>query len=237
MYEISLTVVITAYNEESNVTECLTLMQDFLKKNVRKFEIIFVNDGSTDNTLGEARKLESTQVRIIDQEVNSGTGAGVKEALKIAQHDFYCWFPCDLEIMPGELAHALEELADNDIVITHFTNGNTVRTIFRHWLSVLFVKILNLSFMNSIRYFNGVSVIRRTILKPEEVKANGFFFHAELLLKTLEATSKYTQVPIRLTPRKRELPKAIRLTVLLDVLVCYFRILWEVKLRNENSHY
>jgi glycosyltransferase involved in cell wall biosynthesis len=237
MYDTSLSVVITAYNEESNVSECLSLMQDFLKKNLRDFEIIFVNDGSTDNTGLEARKFESPQIIIIDQKVNSGTGAGIKEALKVARHEFYCWFPCDLEIMPTELAKPLGALAHNDIVITHFTNGNTVRTHFRHWLSIIFVRILNLSFMNRIKYFNGLSVIRRELLRPQDVKANGFFFHAELLLRTLQATSRYTQVPIKLTPRKRELPKAIRLKVLLDVIVCYFRILWEVKIRNEHSHH
>ncbi len=237
MHNTSLSVVITAYNEESNVAECLNLMHDFLKQNVRDFEILFVNDGSTDNTGNEARKLGLSHLHIIDQKVNRGTGAGVKEALKIARCEFYCWFPCDLEIMPHELRHPLEALADNDIVITHFTNGDSVRTKFRHCLSIIFVKILNLSFLNSIRYFNGVSLMRVNLLKPEKVKANGFFFHAELLLKTLQSTHKYVQVPIKLTPRKRELPKAIRLTVLLDVIACYFRILWEVKLRNENSHY
>lgn len=237
MYDRSLSVVITAYNEESNVAECLNLMQDFLKKNLRDFEIIFVNDGSTDNTGLEARKLESPQIKIIDQELNSGTGAGIKEALEIAQHEFYCWFPCDLEIMPTELTKPLEELAHNDIVITYFTNGDKVRTYSRHWLSIIFIKILNLSFMNRIKYFNGLSLMRRELLRPQDVKANGFFFHAELLLKTLQTTSKYTQVPIKLTPRKRERPKAIKLKVLLDVVVCYFRILWEVKIRNENSHH
>lgn len=237
MFDTSLSVVITAYNEEGNVAESLSLMQDFLKKNVRDFEIIFVNDGSTDNTGLEAKKFESPQIKIIDQTVNAGTGAGIKEALKVARHEFYCWFPCDLEIMPTELAKPLEVLAHNDIVITYFSNGNMVRTNFRHWLSVIFVRILNLSFMNRIKYFNGLSLMRRELLRPQDVKANGFFFHAELLLKTLQSTNRYTQVPIKLTPRKRELPKAIKLKVLLDVVVCYLRILWEVKIRNENSHH
>lgn len=170
MYDRSLSVVITAYNEESNVAECLNLMQDFLKKNLRDFEIIFVNDGSTDNTGLEARKLESPQIKIIDQELNSGTGAGIKEALEIAQHEFYCWFPCDLEIMPTELTKPLEELAHNDIVITYFTNGDKVRTYSRHWLSIIFIKILNLSFMNRIKYFNGLSLMRRELLRPQDVK-------------------------------------------------------------------
>ncbi len=226
---ISISVVVTALNEKQNIIECLSLLHKTLSQNASVFEIIFVDDGSTDGTFEEASRLNYPELRMIRIPQNKGTGFAVKEALKVARYEWYCWLPSDLEIHPSELAGPLTRCETNDIVITYFENGREVRTLLRQILSQTFLAIVNFTFSRKLKYVNGVSLIRRRLIEPEKISSNGFFFHAELLLRTLVKTDRFAEVAIGLSKRKSGKQKALKLNVLIDVMICYTRIVWQTR--------
>lgn len=233
-----LTVVVTAFNEENNVENCIKLLSEFLKNNVANYEIIFVNDGSTDGT---QEKLAAASgvccLKVINLEKNHGTGGAIKKALLVANGDWYCWFPSDLEILPDELSLPISHCQDCDLVITHFTNGYLVREKNRTLLSLAFVFFMNTFFGKNLKYYNGISLIRTSLIKGLELKSNRFFFHAELLLRVLSKTKNFVEVPIKLTPRYSGKSKAVKPKVFVDVITCSLRCFWELRIKNENPYY
>lgn len=235
--DVYLSVVVTALNEENNVENCVRELSRFLDHQISRYEIIFVNDGSTDRT-GERLDLlrETKNLKIIHLNKNIGTGGAIKSALNVIEGDWYCWLPSDLEILPVELLKPLALCEFSDVVVTSISNGALVRSEFRQFLSRFFVLLLNKSFGTRLCYFNGVSLVKTSLMKDLSFHSNRFFFHAELLLKVMQKTKKISEVPIVLTPRKADHSKAIKFKVLFDVAICYLVNVWQLRIKNENPH-
>lgn len=230
-FNLSLTVIVTAYNEENNVLSCIEQLENFLDNYVDSYQIILVDDGSTDATLKTVSEKTFKNYSLVKMYKNQGVGACIKAALPLVQTEWFCWFPSDLEFLPIELLKPVAKCAGLDIVVTHALNSEVVRSSFRYYLSKVFNEILNLSFSRNLKYYNGITFYRKDITSGLSVTSNRFFFHAELLLKSLNKTSSYTEVPIVITPRKSGKSGAIRFKVLKDVIVCYCKSLWELKLK------
>lgn len=238
-FEFSLTVIVTALNEEKNIARCLELLNTYLDKNFTHFSIILVDDGSADNTLTIARnfkKLNMLQnLKILTMIHNQGVGASVKKALEEVDTDWLCWFPSDLEFLPEELSKLLTHCESNDVIVSYASNGNEIRSQFRYHLSKLFNRIINFSFSMNLKYFNGITLYKKKYIKDLEIHSNRFFFHTELLIKCLRKTNLYIEIPIRLTARHEGKSNAIKLLVLRDVIACYIKNIWEIRfLKNEH---
>ena len=99
---ISLSVFMPFYNEEGNVEKVILEAESFLKKNdkISKFEIIIVNDGSTDSTKQVAQELVNKyqNVRLITHEKNMGYGAALISGIRNSIHDYVFFMDGDLQL-------------------------------------------------------------------------------------------------------------------------------------------
>ena len=81
---MKLSIIIPVYNEEHTIKKILEEVCDFKKEN-SLYEIIIVNDGSTDQTLNVLEKNKTLYDHLITYEKNGGKGFAVKEGLKFAK--------------------------------------------------------------------------------------------------------------------------------------------------------
>lgn len=85
MKNLPISIVIPAYNEEDAILDTINEVVCVLKSDeINTFEIIVVNDGSTDNTSG---LLKQTSVKVIDHPHNIGYGRSLKDGIKAAMYD------------------------------------------------------------------------------------------------------------------------------------------------------
>jgi len=111
---VFLSIIIPAHNEENRLPKALEQVLGFLKKQSFSFEVIVVENGSTDDTLAIARKYaeEHAQVRVLQSE--RGKGAAVRRGMLEAQGEYR--FMCDadfsmpVEEMPKFIPPAFEDL-------------------------------------------------------------------------------------------------------------------------------
>ncbi|MDD4250935.1 MAG: glycosyltransferase family 2 protein [Candidatus ainarchaeum sp.] len=108
----SISIVIPVLNEEKNIAPLYQEVSSVLKKLKLDFEVIFVNDGSTDSTLEEMLKLhkKDSKVKIIDFRKNFGQSAAMRAGFDLASKDLVCYIDGDMQVKFSELPIFLKEI-------------------------------------------------------------------------------------------------------------------------------
>jgi len=117
----SISVIIPCYNEEKNAYRNIVYIRNFLEKNFPDYEIIAIDDGSTDNTRGELTRLSKNpdaSIKIISKPSNEGKGAAVTKGVLASQKEIIMFLDADLAIPIEELPKFVTEInRGNDVVI------------------------------------------------------------------------------------------------------------------------
>ena len=111
-----LSVVVPLYNEEGNVIPLHTKIKDSLDAVGRSYEIIFINDGSKDNTMAEAKTCHP--VRIIDFRKNYGQTAAFDAGFKAARGDVVITMDGDLQNDPADIPNLLAKIDEGYDVVS-----------------------------------------------------------------------------------------------------------------------
>src|SRR3989338_86633 len=115
-----LSVVIPAYNEEKRIPETLLLIDEYLKQKGFQYEIVVVDDGSKDNTIGVIDNFlnHNKKIRLFRNERNRGKGYSVKRGVLEAKGEYILFSDADLATPIEELEKLLRWINDGyDVVI------------------------------------------------------------------------------------------------------------------------
>lgn len=115
--KIDLSVVIPCYNSEKTIEECINSVVLECEENNLNYEIIVVNDGSTDNSLNILQELQQKNKRIIVfTQKNSGPSVARNLGLENAKGEFIALNDSDDKWLKGKLKNQLEFLKNNPTV-------------------------------------------------------------------------------------------------------------------------
>lgn len=115
----NISVVIPLFNKESSIKKTITSVLD---QSYPYFELIVVNDGSTDNSLQEASNFTDPRIRIISQ-TNKGECAARNRGIYDAKYDLIAFLDADDEWLPGfleKIVHLRERFPDCKVYATAF---------------------------------------------------------------------------------------------------------------------
>jgi glycosyltransferase involved in cell wall biosynthesis len=114
----SLSVVMPAHNEEHSVEAAVDEVRASLRGRGAPYEIVLVNDGSTDGTGETARRLARSDaaLRVVEQHPCRGYGGALKAGFAAAAHEAIVVYPADGQYVFAEVARLLDGLARADIV-------------------------------------------------------------------------------------------------------------------------
>jgi dolichol-phosphate mannosyltransferase len=156
-----ISIIIPAYNEEKNISFLLSELNHLIIANNYEFEIIFVDDGSSDNTLNEIKvKAEIYScVFFIELSKNFGKDYALMAGITMAKGDAIISMDADLQHPPELIPQLLALWEDgNDIVYTYRNEANPDSKFFQRFSSRLFYKVIN-SF-SEIKLEDGTSDFR-----------------------------------------------------------------------------
>lgn len=116
MHKPDISIVVPAYNEEENVRELHERILKALKKTKYSFEIIFINDGSTDGTMENLKKLRP--VKILVFRINRGQTAALDAGIKNARGNVIVTMDSDLQNDPEDIEALVKKLDEGFDVIS-----------------------------------------------------------------------------------------------------------------------
>jgi len=209
---MDLSVIIPMFNEAENAERTIQRVDEALAQSGGSYEIIPVNDGSTDGTLNILRGVaeRNKKVKVASYPKNMGRGRALRTGFKESSGELVVSTDADLSYAPRyilELVNVIRNDPDLDFVLgsPYIPGGGTQNVpLHRLWISKLGNKILQYAFPTRIYYSTGVfRGYRRKVLDSMELESDDKEIHLEILSKAIALGFQFKEVPAILTGREK----------------------------------
>ncbi|MBU0580438.1 MAG: glycosyltransferase family 2 protein, partial [Candidatus Margulisbacteria bacterium] len=179
----SLTIAMSAYNEEDNIETAVRNAFYVLPQITKKYEVLVVNDGSTDKTLDILNRLkkEFRNIRVISHKKNFGIGISNHTCYLNSSSDYIFWNASDNQIPMEELFKLVPYAREYDIVVGHRIARKD--PLIRRINSRIYNLVLRLFFDITVDDIDSVKLFNRKIFKNITLKSKSAFIETEILIK------------------------------------------------------
>ncbi len=203
----SVSLVVPVHNEERSLPHLLDLFIEALEKEEAEFEVVLVDDASTDSTaeIAAERGSSDPRIRLVRHAVNRGLGGALKSGFSGARLDWILYTDCDLPWDPGEVGRIFRaaEITGADVV-SGYRHDRTGEGSLRTLYSFLYNGLVHAVFAFPIRDVNfSCKLFRRSLLFGMPLKSEGSFIDAELLVRCRNRGAVIQQVGLDYFPRTR----------------------------------
>lgn len=230
----SLSVVIPAYNEEKNTARCLERVSAVLNKSTYDWEIIFVNDGSSDKT-GDIAKSYLAKIKnlhVVDNRPNRGYGGSLRSGFDRATKEFIAWVPADNQFDFTQIKLLIDKQHQTgaDIVSGIREKGGVdpIHRKINRWGWNLVIRILFGKLVTDIDC--GFKLLRREVLSHVKLTSErGAMIDTQLFAGAKARGYKFAEVPLTHLPRKAGSSTGANLQVIVQSFIDLFKFWWQLK--------
>ncbi|MAG57452.1 MAG: glycosyl transferase [Planctomycetes bacterium] len=212
-----LSVVVPVFNEASTLEVCMGRV--FASDCGVSFEVIAVDDGSSDGSLGilERCQQEHSGLQVLRHEHNQGKGAALRTAFAVANGQYVLVQDADLEYDPQDYRLLLSPLLDGraDVVYgSRFLGGAGRAHLYFNYLANRFLTTVSNVFtnLNLTDMETGYKVFRRDVAQRLDIRSPSFAVEPEMTAKAARMGARIFEVAISYNGRDYEEGKKIRWT-------------------------
>ncbi len=199
----SISIIIPLYNEKQTITQVIDKIP-----NHQRYEILVIDDGSTDGSIERVKELKRNDVRIIKHQENQGYGAAILTGMKNATGDIIITLDSDGQHNPQEIPNIIKPIIKNvaDLVIGSRYLGDCSYKMPLYTKVGQFVisTFLRLLFLQRV-YDNqcGFRAIRKDLVKIfTNMRHTGMGFSTELLFKSAFYKYRIVEIPVSVNSRQ-----------------------------------
>jgi glycosyltransferase involved in cell wall biosynthesis len=196
MNEFKISVIIPAYNEVSTIGDIVSKIRTLYPD----FEIIVINDGSTDETADVAKRAGA---KVYSHPYNIGNGAAIKSGIRTASGDILVFMDADLQHNPEDIAVMLNYFPDYDMVVGSRSKkdqtslGRALGNKIYNWLASYVAKFDVQDLTSGFRAIKSDIAKQFLYLLP-----NSYSYPATLTLGVLRTGRALKYIPITVKVRK-----------------------------------
>lgn len=231
--------LVSCYNEEANAVGTIETIESCLKGRRLTYEIIVVDDASTDATASRVEAYHAAHpdrpVLLHCNEENHGLGWNYALGASLAKGRYYMLVHGDNENPPAVISALLDCLGSADMIIPYVDNQHE-RPFIRQVISRTFITLVNLLSGHRLRYYTGSVLHLRENVERFKSRASGFAYQAEILCLALNHGCSYREIPYHAVVRPFRVTSAFRVGNIISVMMSLCRIvLWRVQARVTRS--
>jgi glycosyltransferase involved in cell wall biosynthesis len=217
-----LTLVLPAFNEQPNIDDVLEQALTVLPDLVENFEVIVVDDGSTDGTSEAVMKQVDRhypRVRLLRHRTNLGYGVALRSGFSHARYDLMFYTDADRQFDLSELAFFLPMAESNDLVIGF--RVYRYDTVLRSILSWIYNRMVGVLFRVKVRDVDcAYKLMTREVWEKITLESDDFFVDAEIVARARKWNFRIAQKGVRHYPRvagettvaPSDIPNTLRVT-------------------------
>jgi glycosyltransferase involved in cell wall biosynthesis len=199
----SLSFVLPAYNEEDNIEQAVRAVVRAAEGiDLADYEVVVVNDGSSDRTaeILERLKAESPRIRPIHHPANLGYADALRTGFTSARMPYVFYTDSDLQFDVREVKNLLPAIEDYDIVCGfRIYRYDPLTRLFLAWAYNLLARTI---FRLRVRDIDcAFKLFRREVFDAIQIRSKKFFVDTEVLAKARRHGFKMTEIGVRHYPR------------------------------------
>jgi glycosyltransferase involved in cell wall biosynthesis len=216
----SLSICLPALNEAANIEAYTREIYAAASELLSEFEIIIVDDGSTDNTYEIALNLKKQlgiQIKIIKKNKNEGIGPALESASKIAQYKYFLGLPSDGAYLIEGVKKIFSKIGDAPLIISYRENINT-RPFFRKTLSQCVTYYVLFLSGKKINDAQSAIVVPTDLYRSININLDKHNCQMQIATRTLKSNLDYIQIPVNYSLNADKQSGMIKIKVLVDVI-------------------
>jgi len=218
--ELAVSFYVPCLNEEGSVGRALDRITAVMGDLAHSYEIIVVDDASTDGTAAEVKAWSAshpeTPVALIRNKFCRGIGRNYFIASQRARGRHFMLINGDAAEPAESIRAILSKLGEADAIVPYFGLKES-RTLGRRLLSRTFTAIVNTVSGHRISYYNGPVLHKTENVRSWFAETSGFGYQAELMCRLLDEGITVSEVQIENSDRERGASKALSIGSLLSV--------------------
>lgn len=190
-------VIFPAYNEEGNIRACVSNAHNTLNRILRSFEIIIVNDGSTDSTAKICHELQNEfdKVKVISKKKNEGYGYALRDGIKSASFDLVFFSDADMQFDMRELSGLLEYIDDYEAVVGYREKRSD--PVLRKITAAIYGMIARRIFKVSVKDINcAFKLFHKRIFDKVQITSKDYVVNLEIFVKMHKLGLRVKEVPV-----------------------------------------
>lgn len=230
---LELSVFFPFWNEEKNINEVVARALEVLPTVAKKWEIILVDDGSTDKTFQKAQKLadENSRIRVIHHNPNRGYGAALKSGLIESKYEYIVFTDGDGQFDFTQVTKFIEKIHDADLVIGYRKKRRDQKIMIRLLLMYMLKVWDFLLFRFYVKDIDcGFKMFKReTVEKLMPLRSEGAMMTTEILAKVHAKKLKLEQVGVDHFPRKHGKQSGANFQVVIRALFESLILWWDIR--------
>lgn len=203
MRGIQVSIVIPFYNEEENIRELYQKLKVVMDKTGKTYELVFVDDGSTDSSYEVLKEIFSQDklVRLIKLRKNFGQTAALQAGFDFAQGEIIISMDGDLQHDPEDIPRFLEKMKEGYDIVSGWRKKRVDNFFFRRIPSMVANKIMKwLSGVDIHDFGTTFKAYKKNVIKGVHLYGELHRFIPALISRT---GVKITEIPIKNVIRKK----------------------------------
>jgi glycosyltransferase involved in cell wall biosynthesis len=235
---MGISVVFPAYNEEGNIHATVGRALEALRSLVDEFEIIIVNDSSTDATgrIADGLALQYPEIRVIHNVKNLGQGASIILGFRQARYDLVIHNAMDYPFDLKDLGRMLAVLKGAEIVVA-VRRRRAGYTLSRKVMSVVNIMLLRVLFGVRLRDCNFVQLYRKHVWDSVQIESRSTaFLTPEALIRAHDMGFRIEQVVVEYHPREAGKATSGSFRVIFSSVRDMFRFWWNRTIRHRSEY-
>tara|TARA_B100000035_G_C20989028_1_gene549306 strand:- start:283 stop:1011 length:729 start_codon:yes stop_codon:yes gene_type:complete len=213
----SISIIFPCYNEAERLKHTFKDIEKFQKKKIfNNFEIIFINDGSSDNTLEILKNYKNKntkmqrKMKIVSYQQNKGKGYALKKGVKIARFDWILTLDADISVSITQLNNWIKHRQIKREASIYFGSRNLKGSnikfkMYRKLVGLIFIKIIKIFFnIDLLDTQCGFKLYKKDIAKKlfANLKMLDFTHDIEIVLISKKKGFRIMELPVNWIHKK-----------------------------------